>query len=121
MENLENYYPEKVKIRDNEILSLLKQSQIGTKNIKNLIDYFLLEIDYEKLLDNGSPIINTVSKFWYQLFSLILVVVISKFNLQEFEQERITLFIAAVLVLVVTGIIILAVRVVNYLIRRIYI
>lgn len=41
-------------------------------------------------------------------------VFISKFNLQEFEQERITLFVVAVLVLVVTGIIILIVRVVNY-------
>ena len=104
MEKIEEYYPEKIKIRDNEILELLEQNQIDIKNIKKIIDYFLLEIDFEKLLDNGIPVINTVSKFWNELFFVILGVVISQFNQEVFKQEESMVFVAIMSgVLVVRG------------------
>lgn len=104
MEKIEEYYPEKIKIRDNEILELLEQNQIDIKNIKNIIDYFLLEIDFEKLLDNGIPVINTISKFWNELFFVILGVVISQFNQEVFKQEESMVFVAIMSgVLVVRG------------------
>lgn len=112
--NLEKYYPEKLKSRDNEILELLEKNQIDIKNIKKIIKYFKIDIEYEKLLDNGDPIINSVSKFWHQVFFLILGVVISKFDMKEFKQEGITLFIAIMLVILVVGGLILTIRVWNY-------
>lgn len=112
--NLEDFYPEKLKIRDNEILELLKENHLDIKNTKKIIEYFKLDIEYEKLLDNGSPIINSVSQFWHQIFFLILGAVISKFNLKEFKQEGITLFIAIMLGILVVGGLILVIRVWNY-------
>lgn len=111
---LEEYYPKKIKIRDDEILKLLKRNQINEKNIKDIIDYFLQEIEYEKLEDNGSPIINTVSEFWNELFFVILGVVISQFNQEEFKQEEITLMIG----ILATGVLILTVKVLNYFDRK---
>ena len=115
---IEDYYPEKIKIRDNEILELLERNQIDIKNIKNIIDYFLLEIDFEKLLDNGTPVINTVSRFWHELFFLIFGVVITNLYQKEFEQKIFNELLGIMILVLVTGVLILGLRIWNYFVKK---
>ena len=115
---LEQYFPEKIKIRDNEIIKLLKRNQIDEKNIKDIIDYFLLEVEFEKLLDNGTPVINAVSEFWHELFFVIFGVVISQFNQEEFKQQDSMIFATIMSGILVVGGLILAVKIWNYFDRK---
>lgn len=117
-EKLEQYFPEKIKIRDNEIIKLLKRNQIDEKNIKDIIDYFLLEVEFEKLLDNGTPVINAVSEFWHELFFVIFGVVISQFNQEEFKQQDSMIFATIMSGILVVGGLILAVKIWNYFDRK---
>lgn len=113
-ENLENYYPKKLKIRDEEIIELLEETQIDIKKIKKTIEYFKLDIEYEKLLDNGTPVINTVSQFWHELFFLIFGVVITNLYQKEFEQKIFNELLGIMIVVLVTGVLILGLRMWNY-------
>ena len=110
LENLENFYPKKMEIWDEEIFDLLKKNNLEIKDIKNIIKYIKLDIEYEKLLNYGSPVINNVSNFWNKLFFVILGAVISNFFSKEFTEESITLFVGILLI----GGLILTVKVWNH-------
>ena len=75
MDKLENYRNEMIRMRDNEICEILIENNVGSQKIINVIEYFKLELEPINEVHKEYPILNSISSFGANLFSLILEII----------------------------------------------
>lgn len=103
--NSGEYYKEYVELRDKELCIILKERNINLKNIKNIIDYYTLELDFPNNIYKESKVLNSFASVWAKLFYIFLGAFIPKLMEEKFQLEfeifillmSITIFISILL------------------------
>ncbi len=88
MDKLENYRNEMIRMRDNEIWEILIENNVCSQKIINVIEYFKLELEPINVVHKEYPILNSISSFGANLFSLILgIIACSLIDKKLFQNE----------------------------------
>lgn len=107
MDKLENYRNEMIRMRDNEICEILIENNIGSQKIINVIEYFKLELESINEVHKEYPILNLISSFGANLFSLILGIIACNLIDKKLIQNGVKIYAIAVLILVFIVIVII--------------
>lgn len=116
--NLEKYRNEMVSIRDDDICTLLVEKGINSKNIKDAIDYFVLELEPVDIVYKESPKLNSVSKFGSNLFFLILGIIIPSVIKEKVNQNGVQAYAIIIAALIIIGFIICMIKAYAYIDRK---
>lgn len=107
MDKLENYRNEMIRMRDNEICEILIENNVGSQKIINVIEYFKLELEPINEVHKEYPILNSISSFGANLFSLILEIIACSLIDKKLIQNGVKIYTIAVLILVFIVIVII--------------
>ena len=116
--NLEDYRNEMISSRDEHICKLLSEKGINSTNIKETIDYFILELEPVNTVYKESPILNSVSKFGSNLFFLLIGIVIPIIIKEKVNQNGVQTYAIIIVVLIIIALVIFMIKIYTYLTRR---
>ena len=97
--------------RDEHICKLLSEKGINSTNIKETIDYFVLELEPVNTVYKESPILNSVLKFGSNLFFLLTGIVTPIIIKEKVSQNGVQTYAIIVAVLVIIALIIFMIKV----------
>lgn len=114
--NLGEYYKECVELRDKELCNILMEKNISHKNIKYIIDYYTLELDFPNTIYKESKVLNSFASVWAKLFYVLLGAFIPKLMEDKFQPEF-EIFILLIAITIFIGIILLFLLIYSHLNR----
>lgn len=114
MDKLENYRNEMIRMRDNEICEILSKNNVDSHKITNVIEYFKLELEPINEVHKEYPILNSISSFGANLFSLILGIIASSLIEKNLIQNGIKIYSIAIAVLILIFIVIVIIKIYIY-------
>ena len=117
-DELESYRNEMIVIRDGELCELLKNNNINLQNITIAVEYFKLELEPMDEVYKKYPILNSISSFGSNLFSLILGIIVSSFIKEQLGQNGIQIYGQVIVVLVLILIVILIIKAYIYIDKK---
>ena len=117
-EELESYRNEMIVIRDCELCNLLNKNNINLQNITNVVEYFKLELEPMDEIYKKYPILNSISSFGLNLFSLILGIILRSFIEEQLGQNGVQTFGQGIVVLVIILIVILIIKAYIYIDKK---
>ena len=116
--NLEKYRNEMISSRDDDICKLLVEKGVNSTNIKEVIDYFVLELEPVSIVYKESPILNSISKFGSNLFFLLLGILIPSIIKEKGNQDRIQTYAIITAIIIIIGLIIAMIKIYAYIDRK---
>ena len=118
MDKLENYRNEMIRMRDNELCEILSENNVDFQKITNVIEYFKLELEPINEAHKEYPILNSISSFGANLFSLILGIITSSLIEKKLIQNGVKIYAIAIAVLMVIFIVIVIIKIYIYFNRK---
>lgn len=118
MDKLENYRNEMIRMRDNEICDILSENNVDSQKITNVIEYFKLELEPINEVHKEYPILNSISSFGANLFSLILGIIASSLIDKKLIQNGVKIYAIAIAVLILVFIVIVIIKIYIYFNRK---
>lgn len=118
MDKLENYQNEMIRMRDNELCEILSENNVDSQKITNVIEYFKLELEPINEVHKEYPILNSISSFGANLFSLILGIIVSSLIKEKLIQNGVKIYAIAIAVLILIFIVIVIIKIYIYFNRK---
>lgn len=118
MDKLENYRNEMIRMRDNEICEILIEYNVDSQKITNVIEYFKLELEPINEVLKEYPILNSISSFGANLFSLILGIIACSLIDKKLIQNGVKIYAIAIAVLILVFIVIVIIKIYIYFNRK---
>lgn len=118
VDKLESYRNEMIGIRDGELCKLLNKNNINSQNITNAIEYFKLELEPINEIYKKYPMLNSISSFGTNLFSLILGILVSNFIKEQLGQNEIQIYGQVIAFLMLILIVILIIKAYIYINKK---
>lgn len=117
MANLEKFHKELSSSRDDAICELLVRKGVNSTNIKDVIDYFALDLEPVKITYKEPPILKSILNSLSNVFFLTLGTLIGDIMKYIDNQDRFKIYKMIALILLFIIVIIVVIKILYYINR----